>query len=100
MSNDPVRRVPGFLNRLDRRQLFRLTGLFGLGGLVSPRVEAAPAPLAPAAPEAAASVYKTLGVRPLINCRGTLTIIGGSVELPEVRAAKMAATSSTCNSTS
>ena len=27
----------------------------------------------------------------MINCRGTLTIIGGSVELPEVRAAKMAA---------
>ncbi len=27
----------------------------------------------------------------MINCRGTLTIIGGSVELPEVRAAKTAA---------
>ena len=36
-------------------------------------------------------VAKAIGVRPLINCRGTLTIIGGSVELPEVRAAKMAA---------
>ncbi len=28
------------------------------------------------------------GVRPMINARGTLTIIGGSMELPEVRAAK------------
>ncbi|HEY7058624.1 MAG TPA: hypothetical protein VH458_18965, partial [Vicinamibacterales bacterium] len=32
-----------------------------------------------------------IGVRPMINCRGTFTIIGGSVELPEVRAAKTAA---------
>ena len=40
---------------------------------------------------AAADVYKAIGVRPLINCRGTFTIIGGSMELPEVRAAKSAA---------
>ena len=37
------------------------------------------------------NVYESIGVRPLINCRGTLTIIGGSIELPEVRAAKSAA---------
>ena len=43
------------------------------------------------APAPAANVYESLGVRPLINCRGTLTIIGGSIELPEVRAAKSAA---------
>ena len=36
-------------------------------------------------------LYESIGVRPLINCRGTLTIIGGSIELPEVRAAKTAA---------
>ena len=30
-------------------------------------------------------------MRPIINARGTLTIIGGSMELPEVRAAKAAA---------
>ena len=36
-------------------------------------------------------VYKAIGVRPLINCRGTFTIIGGSTELPEVRAAKSVA---------
>lgn len=28
--------------------------------------------------------YDSLGVRPLVNCRGTLTIIGGSLMLPEV----------------
>ncbi|MBS10963.1 MAG: hypothetical protein CME19_05085 [Gemmatimonadetes bacterium] len=31
--------------------------------------------------------YESIGVRPLINCRGTYTIISGSVSLPEVKAA-------------
>ena len=31
--------------------------------------------------------YESIGVRPLINCRGTYTIISGSVVLPEVRRA-------------
>ena len=30
-------------------------------------------------------------MRPFINCRGTLTVISGSLELPEVRAAQDAA---------
>src|SRR5690606_11453208 len=34
------------------------------------------------------ALYESLGVRPLINARGTLTIIGGSIERPEVREAK------------
>ncbi len=35
--------------------------------------------------------YTRLGVRPLINARGTWTYLSGSLELPEVRAAKQAA---------
>ena len=31
--------------------------------------------------------YESIGVRPLINCRGTFTIISGSIILPEVREA-------------
>ena len=34
-----------------------------------------------------ADVYQSIGVRPLINARGTFTIISGSLMLPEVRAA-------------
>jgi len=34
-----------------------------------------------------ADVYRSIGVRPLINARGTFTIISGSLMLPEVRAA-------------
>jgi uncharacterized pyridoxal phosphate-dependent enzyme len=35
--------------------------------------------------------YESIGLRPLINCRGTYTIISGSVMLPEVRAAMVEA---------
>jgi L-seryl-tRNA(Ser) seleniumtransferase len=38
-----------------------------------------------------ADVYRSIGVRPLINARGTFTIISGSLLLPEVRAAMDAA---------
>jgi L-seryl-tRNA(Ser) seleniumtransferase len=80
---------------IPRRHLLQFASLFGAGSLVPATAEAA----AEQARRAAASppvpiepnVYKAIGVRPLINCRGTLTIIGGSIELPEVRAAKSAA---------
>lgn len=35
--------------------------------------------------------YQSIGVRPLINCRGTYTIISGSLMLPEVREAMVEA---------
>ena len=38
-----------------------------------------------------ASIYEAIGVEPIINCRGTFTILGGSVELAEVVAAMDAA---------
>jgi uncharacterized pyridoxal phosphate-dependent enzyme len=37
------------------------------------------------------NVYTRIGVRPFINGRGTWTYLSGSLELPEVRAAKQAA---------
>jgi len=40
---------------------------------------------------AGANVYQSIGVRPLINARGTFTIISGSTMLPEVREAMDAA---------
>ena len=33
------------------------------------------------------NIYRSIGVEPIINCRGTFTIIGGSIERPEVLAA-------------
>jgi uncharacterized pyridoxal phosphate-dependent enzyme len=79
-------------NGLSRRQLFRLASALGAGGLISTRgAVAAGLPETSIAPPNDADVYKAIGVRPLINCRGTFTIIGGSTELPEVRAAKSVA---------
>ena len=40
------------------------------------------------------NVFRSIGVEPLINCRGTFTIIGGSLERPSVRAAMEAASKS------
>jgi uncharacterized pyridoxal phosphate-dependent enzyme len=77
---------------ITRRNLLRFAGWFGVGSAL-PASPLAAAQKKAAVPSAAAeaNVYASIGVRPLINCRGTLTIIGGSVELPEVRAAKTAA---------
>ena len=41
--------------------------------------------------EVGPNIYQSIGVEPIINCRGTFTIIGGSVERPEVVAAMKAA---------
>jgi uncharacterized pyridoxal phosphate-dependent enzyme len=37
------------------------------------------------------NIFRSIGVEPIINCRGTFTIIGGSIERPQVRAAMEAA---------
>jgi L-seryl-tRNA(Ser) seleniumtransferase len=76
----------GLLARLtsfSRRDLFRRGSLVGLAGL--PGLGAPPST---AGLQVGPRIYESIGVRSLINCRGTLTIIGGSMELPEVRAAK------------
>lgn len=66
-----------------RRDLFRRGGLLAaaqaLGGTVR---RAAAAPL-----EVSANLYRSIGVRPLINAHGTFTIITGSQTLPEVKRA-------------
>lgn len=44
-----------------------------------------------AAAKASSNIYTSIGVRPFINARGTWTYLSGSLELPEVRAAKQEA---------
>lgn len=73
------------IRNLSRRELFQRGSVLGLGSAL-PSLQAAPPP--PAGLQIGADIYRSIGVRPLINCRGTLTVIGGSTELPEVRAAK------------
>ena len=83
-------------NPFSRRDLLRggrdvatLLSLSTLAGVESPLV--APAEAAQDARRGAPDVYRSIGVRPLVNARGTFTIISGSLMLPEVRAAMDAA---------
>ncbi len=77
-----------FLDRLSswgvsRRSLFRQGGLLAaaqaLGGGLQRTASAAPLQLG--------NLYRSIGVRPVINARGTFTIITGSTTLPEVKKA-------------
>jgi len=82
---------------LSRRDLFRggrdLGSLLALSALVpgAADLHAAPPVDVNGGLRAGPEVYKSIGVRPLINARGTYTIISGSLLLPEVRAAMDAA---------
>ena len=71
------------------RDLATLLSLSTLAGVESPLV--APAEAAQDARRAAPDVYRAIGVKPVVNARGTFTIISGSLMLPEVRAAMDAA---------
>jgi uncharacterized pyridoxal phosphate-dependent enzyme len=89
--------INGTAGAWSRRQVFRAAKALGLGALLPVGVHAATQSSGRTTAAAAATgssgreLYTALGVRPMINARGTLTIIGGSMELPEVRAAKAAA---------
>src|SRR6187402_2560162 len=71
------------------RDLAALLSLSTLAGVESPFVT--PADAAQDARRAAPDVYRSIGIKPLVNARGTFTIISGSLMLPEVRAAMDAA---------
>src|SRR5258708_5565104 len=83
------------MSTVSRRELFRRSALLTLPALLrsDPLAAAPAAPAATAAPteedglRAGKDVYQSIGVHPLINARGTFTIISGSLMLPEVRAA-------------
>lgn len=70
------------LDRITRRDLFYMGNALAVPALLQAGAAAPAGPLT-----AGPRIYESIGVEPVINCRGTFTIIGGSVELPEVRAA-------------
>jgi len=76
-------------SKVSRRGLFRSGAVLaaaGVTGLKEPVLAAPPASL-----ELGANLYQSIGVIPLVNCRGTYTIISGSQTLPEVKQAMEAA---------
>jgi L-seryl-tRNA(Ser) seleniumtransferase len=68
---------------MHRRELFRRGGLLAAMQALSGNVKRAIA----APMDLAGDVYRSIGVRPMINARGTFTIITGSTTLPEVKRA-------------
>jgi L-seryl-tRNA(Ser) seleniumtransferase len=76
--------------KMSRRGLFRSGAALAAAGVSASIPEpllAAPAP----ALELGGNLYESIGVTPLVNCRGTYTIITGSQTLPEVKHAMEAA---------
>lgn len=66
-----------------RRELFRQGGLLAAAQALGGRIESAMAtPL-----EVGSHLYRSIGVRPILNARGTFTIITGSQTLTEVKRA-------------
>src|ERR1700748_3463113 len=75
--------------RWSRRDVLKQSGILSAAAAVAP-FSASAAPLAESAPQPATggdNLYTRIGVRPLINARGTFTIITGSQSLPEVKQA-------------
>lgn len=77
--------------RVSRRDLLRMTPALAVPALVGSTGSTAAAAGAAGPLKSGPDIYQSIGVEPIINCRGTFTIIGGSVERPEVRAAMDAA---------
>ena len=79
-------------NAVNRRELFRRGGVLTLLGAARPALASTlAAPTTPAAPvksfENSGAIYRAIGVRPVVNARGTFTIITGSQTLPSVKEA-------------
>src|SRR5688572_14431812 len=87
-ATDSSGRGPGGMSR---RDLFVMGNALAMPALAASldRTAAAAAFAGPLTP--GPQIYQSIGVEPVINCRGTFTIIGGSVERAEVRAAMDAA---------
>jgi uncharacterized pyridoxal phosphate-dependent enzyme len=66
-----------------RRELFRQGGLLAAAQALGGRMQRASA----AALDIGANLYQSIGVRPILNAKGTFTIISGSLTLPEVKRA-------------
>ena len=72
--------------------VFPLQSVFAAPGSVSPGRQEAPGSAWPGGPLVPGpQIFQSIGVEPIINCMGTFTIIGGSLERQSVRAAMEAA---------
>lgn len=77
--------ISGIPRGATRRQLFQLSGLVA-GAWVLPRDASAGLAAMQQRP-VRKSIFESVGVRPLINARGTVTIVGATRTLPQVKRA-------------
>ena len=90
MSDSLVSKIVKGLNSCSRRELFRSGGLFTAAMSVPVTAHSSTgdrASMKSSASVESARLYESIGVRPVINARGTFTIITGSQTLPEVKQA-------------
>src|SRR5216110_1246742 len=79
---------------ITRRDLLKSSSLLALSGVVPARTisdQLFPAEAGSHNLDVGPSIYESIGVRPLINCKGTFTIVSGSQSLPEVKQAMLEA---------
>lgn len=84
---------------LSRREVLKMLSLVPVGGLMAGNLNNGLSRLALSGETGVTSgplslgddLFRSIGVEPIINCRGTFTIIGGSIEHPHVKAAMSAA---------
>src|SRR6266581_2949660 len=75
---------------ITRRDLLKSSSLLALSGVVPAQAisdEVFSAEAGSHNLDVGPSIYESIGVRPIINCKGTFTIISGSQSLPEVKRA-------------
>jgi D-glucosaminate-6-phosphate ammonia-lyase len=79
------------MKKLKRREFIQASGMVTALNLAPASLLADKAgkmkPPAPKIPINSPNIYEKIGVRPLINCQGTFTILSGSQSLPEVKRA-------------
>jgi uncharacterized pyridoxal phosphate-dependent enzyme len=72
------------LARITRRNLLRAVGLAAAAQQVRPQAASTGLQIGP-------DIFRSIGVRPIINAKGTFTIVTGSQSLPEVKQAMLEA---------
>ena len=79
--------VDGVRAGATRRQLLQRGGALAAAWMLPSRILGAAAAPHARRPAPDGSIYEAIGVRPLINARGTVTIVGATRVLPEVKEA-------------
>lgn len=74
---------------MERRDIIKSLTILPFAGSILPLESVLSAVTGPLTP--GPNIYQSIGVKPVINCVGTFTIIGGSIERPEVVEAMHAA---------